>query len=103
MTTGPTRSAIPPYRNVSTAPFVYFDFVAAYGVANGVIEIELTARCLIPGEEAPTTESVPVARLRCSTTAIRSLEYTITKVMELLKDAQKRGGPPILSATGKLN
>lgn len=104
MTTDHDEAAFIPYRNVPTAPFIYFDFAAAYGVVNGVIEIELTARCLIPdpSERLPTTEIVPVARLRCSVTAMASLQETTTKLTELLKRAQQQGALSI-SATGKMN
>ena len=36
-----------PYKDVETAPIVYFDFIAAYGVVSGIIQIELAAHALV--------------------------------------------------------
>jgi hypothetical protein len=92
MPTGDDNSLIPPYRN-GFAPFVYFDFAAAFAVSNGVVEIELAARSLVPSGGAITTELVPVARLRCPIAAIPSLHEAIRRAMELVAPRQRDAQP----------
>jgi hypothetical protein len=105
MTTGPNKSGIPPYRDVPTTPFVYFDFVPVYGVRNGVIQIELAAQSLIPrpSEGSPEIEIVPVTRLRCSIVALQSLQDAITKLTELMENAEQKATLANIRATGKVN
>jgi hypothetical protein len=77
-------SNVPPYEDVSTAPTVFFDIVACNGVLNGVIEIELAQRILVPvsGDQHPKFKFVTSGRLRCSPVAAQQL---ITALDQSLK------------------
>jgi hypothetical protein len=72
MSMPPKDDASFPYKNVETAPIVYFDFIAAYGVVSGIIQIELAAHTLVPNKDGADGELVTVARLRCSRVAFNS-------------------------------
>jgi hypothetical protein len=75
----------PSFRNTDTAPFVYFDGVATYGVVNGVIHFELVSRVLSPTAGTHvTTEFVSTGRLRCGPAALTHLRDSIDKVLEML-------------------
>jgi hypothetical protein len=87
----------PPIRNTDSAPFIFFDGVATYGVVNGVIHLELVSRVLLPSAEAPvTTEFVSTGRLRCGPTALAHLRDSIDKVLEMLKQPEQT---PAVAAT----
>ena len=106
MTDPQSSQPIPPFVNVATAPFVYFDSAPAFGVLGGAIEIELTARVLIPDfTGAPVkAEIVPTARLRCSPMAAMALAEAVNKSLEMLKQMQEQAGAPASAAgSGKLN
>ena len=64
----PDEPTMPPFRNTDTAPFIYFDVVAANGIMAGAIQIELCARILTPLARANDViaEFIPTARLGCS-------------------------------------
>jgi hypothetical protein len=74
----------PAYENVSTAPYVSFDRVAAHGVMNGSIQMELASRILIPlpdgGVEIKFATS---GRLRCSPAAAVQLRDAINAVLKM--------------------
>ena len=78
---------VPAYENVSTAPYVYFDRVAAHGVMNGSIQMELASRILIPlpdgGVEIKFATS---GRLRCSPAAAVQLRDAINAVLKMHED-----------------
>ena len=104
MTDPRANPPVPPFRDIPTAPFVYFDLAAAYGVLAGAIEIELAARTLIPSEDGATkAEIVTTARLRCSPAAAASLGDALTKALEMLRDLQQQSGPSAAGAASKLN
>ena len=51
----------------AAAPLVFFDIVGAYGTMNGLVEIELAARILVPRPDGATeVKFLSSARLRCS-------------------------------------
>jgi len=82
--------AKPPFRNTDTAPFVYFDGVATYGVMNGMIHLELVSRVLSPSIGTPViTEFVSTGRLRCGPAALAQLRESIDKVLEMLKQPER--------------
>ena len=105
MTEATSQITPPPFRNSDRAPFVYFDNAPAYGVMGGAIEIELTARTLVPTSFGPTTvEIFPIARLRCSPIAAAALMEALRGALEMLKNLQEQtGGATEAAAAGKLN
>ena len=77
------------YKPVSTAPFVYFDFVPTYGTLSGSIQIELAARILAPLENGGVKSGmVEVARLRCSPTTAKVLRDTLESSLKMLEQPQ---------------
>jgi hypothetical protein len=93
-------SAIPAYENVTAAPIVYFDVVAANGMMNGIIEIEVACRHLIPtpsgGVEVKLATS---ARIRCSPVAATALKKAIDSSLAMQQNPQQQP----LAAPGRLN
>ena len=88
---------IPTYINTSTAPFVVFDVVAAHGVLNGAVQIELAGRTLIPKDDGTVgIEIVAAARLRCSPAAAIALRDAINGALEMLQ--QPSEPTPVASA-----
>jgi hypothetical protein len=81
---------IPPYDNIPTAPYVYFDIVAAQGHMGGAIQLELAARHLIPivGETGVHVHLATSARLRCSPGAARNLIEALTNTLKMLEQPQ---------------
>jgi len=81
------------FRNDASAPLIYFDTAPAFGVMGGVIEIELTARTLLPNFSGGplSTEIIPTARLRCSPGSAAQLVEALSKALELLKQLQSTG------------
>ena len=90
-----------PYRDIATAPFVYFDYIGAYGVVSGTIQLELAGHTLAPNlaRDGATAEFVTVVRLRCSRAVAENLHRAIGKALEMHDRVQQQ---PIASA-GKLN
>jgi hypothetical protein len=88
----PAQPVPPPFRNTDVAPFIYFDAAASYGILAGAVEVELTARALIPNfSGGPTTaEIVPVARLRCSPFAATALMESLRLALEMAKTLQEQ-------------
>jgi len=97
--------SIPPYRDLPAAPFIYFDVAPAFGVVNGVIEIEVAARTLIPTAEGSSTQAelVTTGRLRCSPHAAVNLREGLDKAIEMFKQLQEAGAATAKAAAGKLN
>jgi hypothetical protein len=95
-----TRPATVPMRSGEAAPFVYFDSAPAFGVMSGMIEVELTARALVPDFSGGpvSAEIVPTARLRCSPVAAAQLIDALNKALELSKRLQESGTTPAAAA-----
>jgi hypothetical protein len=75
---------VPAYENVSTAPYAYFDRVAAHGVMNGSIQIELASRILIPRPDGGVEIKFATSgRLRCSPAAAVALRDAINAVLKM--------------------
>jgi hypothetical protein len=93
--------ALTPYRDVETAPFVHFDYIGAYGIMLGTIQIELAGHILAPNlaGNGASAELITVARLRCSRPAAENLQRAIGKALEMHDRVQQQ---PIASS-GKLN
>jgi hypothetical protein len=91
---------LPPYKNIDTAPIVYFDFVAANGTLNGAIEIDVACRHLSPNPSGGVDVTLATsARLRCSPAAAAALKTAIDNSLAML---QQNPQQPVASA-GKLN
>ena len=68
------------------APLVYFDIVAAFGVMNGGIEVELATRILVPKTDGATeVKFLSSGRLRCSTNAATQLRNTLDAALKMLE------------------
>ena len=101
-----TRPATVPMRSGEAAPFVYFDNAPAYGIKGGMIEVELTARALVPNFSGGpvTAEVVPTARLRCSPVAAARLIDALNRALDLPKRLKPTEAPAAVAAAGdKLN
>ena len=82
--------AQPLLKNSASAPFVYFDGAPVFGVANGNIEIELSARVLMPKiDGAVGYDFVCTAHLRCTAAGATSLGEAITKALALMSDGDQ--------------
>jgi hypothetical protein len=91
---------VPPYRETDTAPVIYFDVIAAHGVMNGAIQIELAGRILTPIPDGTAQIGFMTAgRLRCSPTAATFLRDAINNALQMLTQPQQE--PTV--APGKLN
>lgn len=61
----------PLLKNTAAAPFVYFDGAPVYGHVNGIIEIELSARVMVPKPDGTVgVNIVCIAHLRGSPAAM---------------------------------
>ena len=89
----------PPYEERFSAPVVYFDLIAANGMMNGAIEIELAHRVLTPGTGADVKISFTTSgRLRCSPAAACALIEAIQNALKMIEQPQQTP-----SAASKLN
>ena len=84
----------PLLRNVGNAPVVYFDNVPVYGTYMGNIEIELSARALLPKTgDGVLVEAMCSGHLRCSPASamqlIESLQRAIKLLEQQMADQQK--------------
>lgn len=76
----------PAYRDRPDAPVIYFDEVAANGILNGAVQIELCGRSIIPATDghALQVEFVTTGRLRCSPAAARMLRQALDGALAML-------------------
>jgi hypothetical protein len=78
-------------KNAAAAPFIYFDGAPAMGVQNGVVEIELVARAVMPKDNgAVYSDMVCVAHLRCSLAAAINLRDAIDRAEDMVEAAQNQ-------------
>lgn len=69
-------------KNAATAPLVFADSAPALGFANGIIEITLTARLLLPrSDNAVTVEQSATAHLRLSISGAQSLREALDRAL----------------------
>ena len=71
----------------ATAPIIFCDGVAAYGVLPGIAEIELCARIHTPlheGEGGPRSDVLIVGRLRLTADGLAALKDAIQKIETVL-------------------
>jgi hypothetical protein len=87
------------YKNVDTAPFVYFDMSPAHGIMGGAIQIELASRILNAMPDGSVEiKFITSGRLRCSPTAALNLRNAIDAALRMLEQPQHAP-----AATAKLN
>lgn len=79
----PAASVIQAVNGSDGAPVVFFDAVVCYGVANGIVALELINRCLVPGEKGVRQRTVVTAHLRCSLVAAQDLAACLDKALAL--------------------
>jgi|SRR5271154_4758028 len=78
------------------APFVYFDGVLAFGMHQGVVQIELASNVLnVSGKDDLKNEVIVTAHLRCSPDAARNLQREIGNALLI--------GMPAAPNQGKTN
>jgi hypothetical protein len=93
--TKPSKASAPVsarFRDSDTAPIVYFDASATFGVLAGVIQIELVSRVLVPlAGGGVKMEFLTTGRLRCSPAAAKRLRDAITKSLDMTTQEQQEG------------
>ena len=71
-----------PYASDHHAPYAYFDYVSAHGIAQGIAEITLEARRLRCSDDgAVLVDRVMMAHLRCGLPALLQLRHAIDSVL----------------------
>ncbi len=82
---------VPPYQSIPDAPLIYFDLVAAQGVLNGVVQVELARRHLVPETDGVgvSIEVATCARLRCSPHAALQLRAALDSALAMLQQPQE--------------
>jgi hypothetical protein len=87
------------YKNVDTAPFVYFDISPTHGTLSGAIQIELAARILNTALDGSVEiKFITTGRLRCSPAAALNLRNAIDAALKMLEQPQQAP-----AASAKLN
>jgi len=80
----PPKPTTPLLKNTASAPVIFFDGAPAYGTVNGIVEIELAARILIPKpDNSVAVDPVCMAHLRCSLQAASNLHAALGKALEM--------------------
>ena len=92
--------ASPPYEDVPGAPVIYFDVVAANGVMNGAVQVELAQRILVPVADSGdvNVKFATSGRFRCSPTAAQALINALQNSLSMLEQPQQPA-----AAASKLN
>lgn len=86
----PSATTAPMIKGSSTAPIVYFDNVPVMGTFSGNIEVELSARALMPKPDGSViAEMNCTAHLRCSPVAAAMLMDALQKSLAMLERQQK--------------
>jgi hypothetical protein len=80
-----------PYRDVATAPYVYFDRVAAQGILDGMFSFELAARTLTAKPDSGVEVQLATSgRLRCSPVAAMMLRDSLNAALKMHEDAEQK-------------
>jgi hypothetical protein len=75
----------------AAAPMVFFDIVGAYGTMNGIVELELASRILVPKPDGATEiKFLSSVRLRCSPAAATNLRGAIDAALTMLEPQQAK-------------
>lgn len=71
-------------KNVAQAPMIYFDSNPTIGLANNIVELDLSARALtLVSDGNVKVETICVAHLRCSIEAALNLRRGIDKALKM--------------------
>ena len=90
MPTKPVKEAPAPIANSDSAPFIYFDRVAGFGVKAGVVVLELVADTIVSqAGSGAETRPVTTAHLRCSPKAALGMRNIIDGALKALAEAQQ--------------
>jgi len=90
-----------PFVDSDAAPLIYFDAVAAHGVLNGAVQIELVSRTLVPlANGVVKSEFLVTGRLRCTRAGVEHLREVINKCLDMLA---KKTGATDAAVGGSLN
>ena len=90
MSTNPKAVPAVLLKNAGLAPVIFFDGVPAYGLLNGVVELELAVRMLAPKSDGNVAVDMTcVAHLRCSLAAAVNLRDAVDKAIEMAKGPTK--------------
>ena len=74
------------YENSHNTPIIYFDIAPAYGTMDGIVQVELGARVLIPRPDGSTAvKVVSCGRLRCSAQAATYLRDVLDASLNILE------------------
>ncbi len=85
----PGKGPVPTFENRNDVPTVYFDIAPAYGVASGIVQVELGARILVPHQDdSVDVRFVSCGRLRCSAAAAAHLRNAIDASLKMLEQPQ---------------
>jgi len=81
----------PPYEDSHSAPFVYFDIVAAHGTMNGAIQIELASRILVPDPRGRVEIRFrSTGHIRCTPIAAAQLRDSLAAAIKMLEQPQQQ-------------
>jgi hypothetical protein len=79
-------------KNAAAAPFIYFDGAPSMGTQNGLVEVELCARAVMPKANGEVyTDVVCVAHLRCSVPAAANLRDALSRTLDMIEQANVGG------------
>jgi len=85
----------------SLVPFVYFDGVICHGAHQGVIQIELAAKTIVPDDNPKTGARnvvVVTAHVRCSREAAINLKQVLESALELEQHSHQKDQVSAVSA-----
>lgn len=85
----PGKGQVPMFQNRDDVPIIYFDIAPAYGVMNGIVQVELGARILVPHQDdSVDIRFLSCGRLRCSPAAAVHLRNAIDAALKMLEQPQ---------------
>jgi hypothetical protein len=91
MASNPNAPATPPVADIPHAPFLFFDNVPAYGHANGVFNLTLSAmRAWATKDGSLVQDLVVVAYLRSNAEALISLRQAIDGALAFAASAAQK-------------
>ena len=77
-------AATPLLKNAANAPVIFFDGVPVCGMINGIVELELAVRLLMPRSDGSVYVDMScVAHLRCNANSAMQLREVIDKALAL--------------------
>lgn len=86
-----TKPIVAIMKNAGLAPVVFFDNAPACGVFGGNVEVELSARTLIPrSDNSVIPEVICTAHLRCNPQAAVALRDALDRALAMLSENGKK-------------